>query len=118
MARFKDAQRILAAAEHWKDRCLLGEGSLFTDWTLWTRANFEELRRLYVEHLDDTSRDSFRTKLERQLRPGPKEVKCLWAEMTWLYYLIAIRRAMAPGTKLQRIRKIWAWSGRRSFGGA
>ena len=111
MARFKDAQRILAAAEHWKDRCLLGEGSVFTDRPLWTRENFEDLRRLYVEHLDDTSRDSFRIKLERQLRPGPKEVKCLWAEMTWLYYLIAIRRAMAPGTKLQRIREIWGWSG-------
>jgi len=111
LARFKDAQGILAAAEHWKDRCLLGEGSLFTEWSLWTRENFEELRRLYVEHLDDTSGDSFRTKLERQLRPGSAEVKCLWAEMTWLYYLIAVRRAMAPGTKFQRVREVWGWSG-------
>ncbi len=111
MARFKDAQRILATAEHWKDRCLLGEGSVFTERSLWTRENFEDLRRLYVEHLDDTSADPFQTKLERQLRPGPKEVKCLWAEMTWLYYLIVIRQALAPGTKLQRIREIWGWSG-------
>ena len=111
MARFKDAQPILAAAEHWKDRCLLGEGSLFTEWSLWTHENFEELRRLYVEQLDDTSGDSFRIKLERQLLPGPKEVKCLWAEMTWLYVLIVSRRAMALGTKLERIREIWGWSG-------
>ena len=111
MARFKDAQPILAAAEHWKDRCLLGKGSVFTERSLWTRENFEELRRLYVEHLDDTSADSFQTKLERQLRPGPREVKWLWAEMTWLYYLIVNRQALAPGTKVQRIREIWSWSG-------
>ena len=115
MARFKDAERILAAAEHWKDRCLLGEGSLFTEWSLWTHDNFENLRRLYVERLD-TSGDSFRTKLRRQLRPGSGDVKCLWAEMTWLYYLIAARRAMAPGTKLQRIRESWGWSGENLAG--
>ncbi|MDE0679502.1 MAG: AAA family ATPase [Gammaproteobacteria bacterium] len=111
MARFKDAERILDAAEHWKDRCLLGEGSLFTGWSLWTRDNFEELRRLYIEHPIETS-ESFLTKLEVQLDPGPKAVKCLWAEMAWIYRLIVSPSAVGAETKHQQIRRIWHWSGR------
>ena len=111
MARFKNAQRILAAAEHWRDRCLLGAESLFTERSLWTRENFEELRRLYVEHPIETS-ESFLTKLERQLEPGPEDVKCLWAEMAWMYRLIVSRSAVGAETKRQQIRGIWSWSGR------
>ena len=59
MARFKAAEPILAAAEHWKQRCLLSEGSLFTDRSLWTRSNFRELQAEYVDRLDDLSSDSF-----------------------------------------------------------
>ena len=43
MARIKDAEPILAAADVWKDRCLLGEQSLFEDRSLWTLDNFDLL---------------------------------------------------------------------------
>ena len=84
-------------------------GSLFTEQPLWTRSNFDELRTLYVENLDDESSDSFLTKLERQLRRGSPDAKCLWAEMMWVYLLIVRSTAMAPGTKRNGIREIWKW---------
>ena len=110
MARFNDAQTILAAAEEWKRRCLIAGKSLFTEQSLWTRENFERLRQLYVESPIETA-EPFLTKLERQLDPGPKEVKCLWAEMVWVYRLIAHPSSMRPDTKRDRIQKIWSWSG-------
>ena len=67
MSRFKDAETVLAAAEEWRRRCLLDGGSLFTERALWTQSNFDELRTLYVENLDDESSDKFLTKLKRQL---------------------------------------------------
>ena len=111
MARLNRHTQILAAAECWKDRCLLGEGSLFNDWSLWTRPNFQELHSLFVENPDE-SKDPFLAKLQRQLSPGSPDAKCLWAEMTWLYRLIQDRRSMKPETKRDQIAKAWKWSGR------
>ena len=110
MARFNDAQTILTAAEEWKRRCLIDGKSLFTEQSLWTRENFERLRQLYVESPIETA-EPFLTKLKRQLDPGPKEVKCLWAEMVWVYRLIAHPSSMLPDTKRDRIQEIWSWSG-------
>lgn len=110
MARFKDAQTILAAAETWKQRCLIGGQSLFIEEPRWTRGNFEELRRLYVERPIETS-ESFQVKLKRQLDPGPKDLSCLWAEMEWVFRLIAEPSSMRPESKRKRIREIWSWSG-------
>ena len=99
LARFKDAEPILAATERWKNRCLLGGRSVFTDRSLWTRSNFEELQSVYVENLDDLSKDSFQKKLERLLKPASPDAKCLWAEMTWVYRLIQASGSMGSSRK-------------------
>ena len=112
MARFKDAEPILGAVEHWKLRCLLGERSLFTDRALWTRSNFQELQSAYVEKLDDASGDSFLVKLERQLQSASPDAKCLWAEMTWVYHLIRSPGSMGADSKRRRIADVWNWSER------
>ena len=111
MARLKEHKQILPAAEHWKQRCLLGQRSLFTDRSLWTRENFEELHALFVANPDE-SKVSFLAKLERQLSPGSPDAKCLWAEMTWLYRLIEYRGSMGPESKRTRIADTWRSSGR------
>ena len=111
MARFEDAGQILAAAEHWKQRCLLGKKSLFTERFLWTRENFEKLRRLYVDRPSDDREKLFLQKLEPQLGPDSRQVACLWAEMDWLYSLIVRRSAVGPDNKRKRVRAIWLWSG-------
>ena len=108
MSRSKSAEAILAAAEKWKQQCLLDSGSLFTKKRLWTQENFDQLRIHFVENLDKGS-GNFYEKLEQQLAPSPPEAKHLWAEMTWVFYLIAGR--LKSKTKLEQIRMVWEWSG-------
>jgi len=113
LSRFKDAEPTLAAAERWKRRCLLGEKSLFTERSLWTRDGFDELRRLYVERIEDgLPADSFLGELERTLKPGSPDAHCLWAEMTWVYFLIHHSRSMGAARKRARVGEIWNWSER------
>ncbi len=104
MPRFKYHEQILAAAQRWKDRCLLGERSLFTDRSLWTHANFEELLPLFAENLDDL--------YDRLLAVDSPDAKCLWAEMTWLYHLIEHSGSMGPEAKRRRISEVWESAGR------
>ena len=108
MSRFKGADAILDAAERWKRQCLLGGGSLFSEERLWTRERFEELRTHYVERPDEGDR-SFSDKLRDQLDPASPEAKRLWAEITWLYYLIV--NSVTQVTKHDKIRVVWKWSG-------
>ena len=109
MARFEDAESILAAADVWKDRCLLGQQSLFEDRSLWTLDNFDLLRQLFVDN-PIKGPDPFLTKLRRQLEPGSADAPCLWAEMAWVYFLIVTSSAMRPATKRNHIHEIWSWS--------
>ena len=111
MSRTKEFEGVLNAAEVWKQRCLLGAGSLFTERALWTRKNFDELYKLYVDNPDE-SEGSFLEKLKRQLDPGSPDAKCLWAEMAWVYQLTQGPESLKPATKRDRIARIWGWSGR------
>ena len=108
MSRLKRAAAILDAAETWKQRCLLDGGSLFTGEQLWTRECFEQLHTHLAEHPGEGTGSS-EEKLRRQLEPATPQAKRLWAEITWVYYLIVshVKRV----TKLDRIRASWEWSG-------
>ena len=110
MSRPKSAEAILAAAEKWKQQCLLDGGSLFSEESLWTRENFDQLRIHFVENLDKGS-GSFYPKLEQQLAPASPDAKCLWAEMTWALFLIVYHGMLKPETKRDQIRQVWEWSG-------
>ena len=107
MSRLRSAA-ILDAAERWKHECLLHGSSLFGEERLWTREHFGELQTYFVEHPDEGS-DSFEEKLRRQLEPAPPEAQRLWAEITWVYYLIV--SSVTRVKKLDRIRTVWKWSG-------
>ena len=69
MNQMKSAEAILTAAEKWKQQCLLDGGSLFSEESLWTRENFDQLRIHFVENLDKGS-GTFYPKLEQQLAPA------------------------------------------------
>ena len=108
MARLKSAKAVLAAAELWKKRCLLDGTSLLTEDRLWMRGLFEKLHDHVVDHPDEGT-DSFLVKLRRQLSATPPEANRLWAEMSWIFYLILTN--VKRTTKLDRIRTVWNWSG-------
>lgn len=76
MARFPEAEPILKAAETWRDRCLLADGSVFTDERLWTRPHLDDLNRHFVQNLDYGD-EGFFTKLEKQLAPASPGAKKL-----------------------------------------
>ena len=108
MGGLNKAVAILDAAKKWKQQCLLDGGSLFSEERLWSSENFQGLQTYFVERPDEGS-GSFEEKLRRQLEPAPPQAIRLWAEMTWVYYLIVepVKRV----TKLDRIRMVWEWSG-------
>ena len=108
MPRLARAENIYKATEHWKDRCLLRGGSVFSDEHLWTPDVFEALHQHFVEQPDYGS-DTFMVKFENQLADAPASVKQLAAEIVWLMDLV--RSKMKAPTKLNRIKKIWRWSG-------
>ncbi len=112
MSRSKSAADIdiLDAAEKWKQQCLLDGGSLFSEGSLWNRENFDQLRIHFVDNPDEGS-GNFYEKLEQQLAPASSDAKCLWAEMTWVLFLIVYRGVLKPETKRDQIRQVWEWSG-------
>ena len=109
MSRTSRASAILDAAERWKQRCLVDGRSLFGEERLWISEHFGELQTYFVEQPDETKNRSFLEKLRDQLAPAPPEAKRLWAELTWVYYLIV--SSVRGVTKLDRIRTVWEWSG-------
>jgi len=110
MARLQMAEPVLKAAEHWRDTCLIDDGSLFSDQPLWTRDNLEQLDRYFVQNLDYGEGD-FWSKLEAQLAPASAPAKKLAAEIFWVMYLMIDERSMGAETKRHQIRQAWEWSG-------
>ncbi|MDC3307303.1 AAA family ATPase [bacterium] len=104
------ASLIAEAVREWRDRCLLGGGSLFTDRALWTVDGVDALDRFFVQNLD-YGEGSFFTKLKGQLEPAGSDVKQLAAEMFWVMYVIVSFNQMGAETKRSQIRQVWEWSG-------
>ena len=108
MSRPTRGVAVLDAAERWKNECLLGGRSLLSEQALWTHEHFEELRKFFVDRPDEGSR-SFEEKLRDQLEPASSEATRLWAEITWIYFLLV--SSVKGVTKLDKIKTVYEWSG-------
>jgi MoxR-like ATPase len=100
---------VLDAARRWKERCLLGDGSILSDRPLWTLANFDQLDKHYVQNLK-LGKGTFASKLKTQLSGAPAEAKQLAAEAFWLMFLFVWQGAMGAVTKRLQIKEVWEWS--------
>jgi 5-methylcytosine-specific restriction protein B len=96
------------AAESWKQKCLLGSGSMFSDDRLWTPENVHALEVHFVERLN-VGEGSFVSKLSEQLQATKPEVKQLAAEILWLMQLCPSN--INPDAKREVVKQIWSWSG-------
>ena len=103
-----DAEPILSAAQHWKTRCLLGDGSAFSESNLWVPVLIDELDRFFVQRPDE-GKGNFQEKLKEQLAPTSPEAKMLAAEMMWVMYLCP--SSLTAGHKKQTVQTVWSWSG-------
>ncbi len=102
---------VLGAADAWRERCFVADGSLFSDEALWTLGNIQELKRRFVENPIEGADRTFFDKLKEQLDGAPVEVIRLAAEVAWLLLLFPISSATKPETKRTQIKEVWEWSG-------
>lgn len=100
---------VLEAADAWRANCLMQDGSVFSGEALWSKTNFDELRRLFEDNPIEGNRDFF-DKLKEQIAPASKEVKKLAAEVLWFYLLFPHKSGYSPETKAAQVRDIWSWS--------
>ncbi|MBI2769099.1 MAG: DUF3578 domain-containing protein [Burkholderiales bacterium] len=100
---------ILEAAALWRDRALLGQGSVFIkERALWTLDALAALDEFYVQRPDE-GEGGFHEKLKAQLEPAGSTAIQLAAELMWIMYLCP--RKISSAKKRQTIRTIWGWSG-------
>lgn len=108
MSRLKERTVIYNAAKQWKIRCLLSDGSVFTDRPLWTLEHLGELETHFV-NAADTGERSFEDKLRDQLGHTSPATTQLAAEMLWVMMLFP--SGISAQRKEELVRTIWSWSG-------
>ena len=100
---------IIDTSDRWKQTCLIGDGSLFSNSQLWTLANVNQFKNYFVDNLIYGGEQSFYDKFKIQLANAPAEVKQLSAEM--LYILLLFPSNITASKKANDIRLVWDWSG-------
>ncbi|MDQ6771318.1 MAG: AAA family ATPase [Gemmatimonadota bacterium] len=104
----EDFSAIIAVAQNWVETCMIEDGSMLSNKSLWTLANVENVREAFVGN-PDTGKDDFLTKLKRQAERSSQPGKQLMAEMLWA--LLLFPSNVAPHTKRNQIAEIWKLSG-------
>ncbi len=104
---------ILAAADTWRRRCFMADGSVFGDEALWT---LENLRALGTSCPHDKSKTPTEDKswplLKEQLEGERPEILRLAAEAVWLIDLYPTTTAVEATTwKRGRFNELWNMSG-------
>lgn len=102
------AEPILKAASEWRQRCLIDDGSLFSNSTLWNSLYLAEIERDVVNSQLELE-GNFMQRLKKQLARVSPEAKQLTAEMLWLLFLCASN--ISVKTKREQITTIWALAG-------
>lgn len=113
MARFngegRDTTATYQAAEAFRDRCLLADGSLIFDGApVWTPANLDRLREKFVDAPDESDR-SFEEKFKDQIKEEGQPVIRMAAEMLAMYFLFP--SSVSAGRKRQLIGEVLSWGG-------
>ncbi|MBR1236650.1 MrcB family domain-containing protein [Bradyrhizobium sp. AUGA SZCCT0182] len=109
MSRYPyDSDKILAAAQNWRDVALVGGESIFSAGKIWTTENIETLDRGFTQNPDETDRP-FSAKLHDQLATCSAAVKQLAAEIMWI--LLLCPSNISAERKRENVRAIWGWSG-------
>ena len=102
---------ILNAAETWKRRCLLGNGSVLCEEPIWTKNNLDTLKKLFVDNPILGGDRTFYDKLQEQISPASPVIKTLAAEAIWLLLLFVSERSFSVEKKRERLAGVWAQSG-------
>lgn len=105
----RDSRPVYAAAQEWAERCLVADGSVFSDeLRLWRPELLDELDQRFVRNLD-AGEGNFLEKLQEQLSGGSSECRQLMAELLWL--LMLFQSNIRPEKKRENVSEVWSWSG-------
>ncbi|MBA3519182.1 MAG: AAA family ATPase [Rhizobiales bacterium] len=107
---YPQTEAVLRAADEWKRKCFLEDGSLFSNEDLWTLQNISELRTRVVENPLDGP-EAFYSKLASQLSGAAPKIVRLASEVLWLLLLFSHERNFSAQKKRERITEVWAQSG-------
>ena len=104
---------VYEAAQTWKERCLLEDGSLLSEGaSLWTSELLNEIDlKVFEPNFVSGSSFDFFEKLEKQISGFSPNFKKLTAEILWVIFLFQTRNDMRQQTKRDRIQEVWSWSG-------
>lgn len=110
MSRYHDrgVGPILDAASTWAQRCLVLDGSVFGDESLWTTDYLAQLDRYFVRNLDEGD-GNFYEKLDKQLAPAEPGARKLMAELLWVLYLFPSN--LGARSKRDGVLRAWQLSG-------
>ena len=108
---YDHADSVLGAADAWRARCFLADGSLFSEQALWTLENMRDLKERFLGNPIEGADRTFFEKLNVQLDGAPGEVVRLAAEVVWFLLLFPMWSATRPDTKREQIGNVWRWSG-------
>ena len=100
---------ILKAAERWRDKCLIGEGSVLSGAMLWTLENVSALYDAFWGNLIEDPTTSFYEKLKIQVTGQSAAVTQLASEVIWV--LLLFSNGIRGAKKRRDICEIWSWSG-------
>ena len=102
--------KVLAAADAWRQKCLLQDKSVFSELNLWTKENITELKTRFVDNpiLGDKP---FYDKLHDQIGGAKPEISQLASEAVWLLLLFVYEQFFSVERKRARISEIWSFSG-------
>lgn len=104
----RDFSLIISAAADWIQKCLIRDGAVFFDEELWTQARAEDLKRHFVDALDDTP-GKFLDKLKKQLSPANEASRRLMGEILWVLSLFPSNSG--PNNKRTQLQEIWTLAG-------
>ena len=104
-----DRKAIYAAAEKWKEKCLIQDTSfIWKDEKLWTLHNLNRFKTIFVDNPNESG-DSFDEKLKKQLENESEDIYKLTIELLFIYYLFPRRESIRFETKMKKLKIVAAW---------
>ena len=110
MARIteKDPSLILAAAERWRNQCLIqGKSLLWPDHNIWITANLQKFKACFIDRPDTSKNKDFETKFEEQLATETEDVTRLACELLFAYFLFPT--SVGASRKKELIQTVASW---------
>ncbi|WP_445003006.1 McrB family protein [Halomonas mongoliensis] len=107
MSRYHHSSHVpalLEAAQHWRNLCLIEDGSLFGGESLWTQELLAELNQAFIQNPLEGN-NSYLDKLRQQLAEASPQAARLMAELHWV--LLLFPHNINPSTKRSLIQELW-----------